>query len=158
MLLCMAVSCCLCCTPYIMDSLSSINTCQRSVRGSSPESIQTHVAQSCVIPLAYWTIVTARLDFQLISNPVHLYLVSVTWIYIFFYLPFCVPRVFLLPASRQSGRSMKVCASSWRHGTQHCHEMEFWPSLKNKCIISFSCSWLGTYNFQNQILKKRERK
>ena len=38
----------ICCTPYIMDSPSSINTRQRSVKGVD----KTHVTQSCVIPQA----------------------------------------------------------------------------------------------------------
>ena len=35
------------------------------------------------------------------TEPEFLYLVSVTWICMFFYQPFCVPDVFLLPASQQ---------------------------------------------------------
>ena len=52
-------------------------------------------------------IVTTPLDSPLstnyqLFNQVHLYLVSVTWIYVFFDKTFCVPRVFLWSASQQS--------------------------------------------------------
>ena len=50
-------------------------------------------------------IATTTLDSQLsinslLFNQVHLYLVSLTWIYMFFYQTFCVPRVFLWSASQ----------------------------------------------------------
>ena len=65
-----------CCTPYIIDSPSSINTRQQSVDRSSPELIQIHVTQSRE---------------TLMSNLVHLYLVSVTWIYVLLSTFLCSP-------------------------------------------------------------------
>ena len=95
-----------CCTPYIMDSSSSINIYQWSIRGV----ILTHLTITWY-HLYSGRIVAAQLDSQLpinylLFNQVHLYLVSVTWIYMFFHLPFCVPGVFLLPASQQIQRKI----------------------------------------------------
>ena len=86
-----------------MDSPSSINVhITRALEGVHQSAWHTHVW----FHLRSGRIVIATLDSQLsnnllLFNQVPLYLVSVTWIYMFFYQTFCVPRVFLWSASQQ---------------------------------------------------------
>ena len=87
----------LCFTPYIIDLPSSINTSQWECQTVVHQSVwHNHVWYH----LHSRRIVTTTLDSQLsinllLFNQVHLYLVSVTWIYMFFYQTFYVPHVFL---------------------------------------------------------------
>ena len=105
----------LCCTPYIMDSPSSINTRQRE-RQTGSASIS--VTQSHLIPFALWKdshYPTGHwASNQLLFNQVHLYLVSVTWISMFILSTlFCVRRVVLLSASQHFIIIQTWTASLW---------------------------------------------
>ena len=104
-----------CFAPYIMDSPSSINTRQRECQtGVHQSAWHNHVWYH----LRSGWIVTTTLDCQLstnyrLFNQVNLYLVSVTWIYIFFFQTFCVRRVFLWSASQHKGRKKDICVYGW---------------------------------------------
>ena len=95
-----------------MDLPFSINTCQQSIRGPTGHSqVWYHLHSE--------RIVTTPLDSQLPIKQlqVHFYLVSVTWIYMFFYLSFCVAHVFLLPAASQQLLSWQIVCK-WLFGKE----------------------------------------
>ena len=141
-----------CCTPYIMDSPSSINPRQQSwpeFTRVDPDPRDTITCNTtCVMD-------NSRYPTGLSANYCLTQFTCILFLsleYFFFYLPFFVPRVFLLPASQHcyvlwKGHKItktnmylerKIKVMYYRKQVIQCHQCSYLlltPQVENRCYI-----------------------